>query len=86
MFPGGHKSIFGQEMRNSNFRLKMDHVGQKSIFGQKIASSNLRLKFAQKWCLEVSNRFLVKKLKVQFFDQNRPKMCFRGPKSILVEN
>ena len=47
----------------------MDRGGQKSIFGQKIESSIFRPKFAQKWCLEVSNRFLVEKLKFQIFDQ-----------------
>ena len=35
MFPGGLKSISGQEMKNSNFRQKMDPVGQKSIFWSK---------------------------------------------------
>ena len=61
MFPGGLKSIFGQEMKNSNFRQKMDPVGQKSIFGQKIESSIFRPKLAQKWFLQISNRFLVEK-------------------------
>ena len=61
MFPGGLKSIFGQKMKNSNFRQKMEPVGQKSIFGQKIESSIFRPKFAQKWFLQISNRFLVEK-------------------------
>ena len=33
--PRGLKSIFGLEMKISNFRPKMDPEGQKSIFGQK---------------------------------------------------
>ena len=61
MVPGGLKSIFGQKMKISIFRPKIDPGGEKSIFGQKIEISIFRQKFAQKWCLEVSNRFLVKK-------------------------
>ena len=48
---------------------KMVSGRQKSIFGQKIKIWIFRPKFAQKWCLEVSNRFLVKKWKFRFFDQ-----------------
>ena len=61
MVAGGLKSIFGQKMKISIFRPKIDPGGEKSIFGQKIEISIFRQKFAQKWCLEVSNRFLVKK-------------------------
>merc|ERR1712035_166020 len=59
--PEGLKSIFGQKMKISIFRPKIDPGGEKSIFGQKIEISIFRLKSAQKWCLDVSNRFLVKK-------------------------
>ena len=59
MFPEGLKSIFGRKMKNWNFRPKMDPGGQKSIFDQKIESSIFRPKLAQKYYLEVSNRFLV---------------------------
>ena len=48
MVPKGLKSIFGQKMKISNFRPKMDPDGQKSIFGQKIESAIFRPKFAQK--------------------------------------
>ena len=61
MVPRGLKSIFGREIKISNFRPKMDPGGQKSIFGQKIESSIFRPKIAKKWCLEVSNRFLIEK-------------------------
>ena len=37
----------------------------------------------QKWTLGVKNRFLVKKSKVQFLDQNLPKMVPRDHKSIF---
>ena len=47
----------------------MDPGGQKSIFDQKIESSIFRPKLAQKYYLEVSNRFLVENLKTQFLDQ-----------------
>ena len=61
MVPRGLKSIFGRKMKNSIFRPKMDPGSQKSIFDQKIENSNFRSTFAQKWCLEVLNRFLVEK-------------------------
>ena len=47
----------------------MDPGGQKSIFGQKTKSSIFRPKLAPKCSLEVSNRFLVKKWKIQIFDK-----------------
>ena len=59
MFPGGLKSMFGRKMENSNFRPKIDPGGQKTIFDQKIESSFSRPKLAQKYYLEVANRFLV---------------------------
>ena len=47
----------------------MDPGSQKSIFGQKIESSNFQPKFAQNWCLDISNRFLVEKRKIRIFEQ-----------------
>ena len=60
----------------------MDPVGQKSIFCQKIESSNFRPKLAQKWFLQISNRFLVEKLKIKIFDQ---KLTLEVENRILVK-
>ena len=62
----GLKSIFGQKMKISIFRPKIDPGGEKSIFGQKIEISIFRPKSAQKWCLEVSIDFWSK-MKISIF-------------------
>ena len=66
MVPTDLKSIFGRKMSNSIFRQKIDPVGQKSIFGRKIKNSI----FDQKLTLEVKNRFLAEKSKIQFLTKN----------------
>ena len=63
------KSTFGRKIRNSNFRPKIESGGQKLIFGQKIESVIFQPKLAKKWSLKVSDRFLVEKWQIQFFDQ-----------------
>merc|ERR1712102_140670 len=75
MVPRGFKSIFGQKKNKKN-----QNFDQKLIFGQKIKIWIFRPKFAQKWCLEVSNRFLVKKMKISIF---RQKIDPGGEKSIF---
>ena len=55
MVPRDLQWIFDRKIRNSNFRLKIDSGGQK------IDSVIFQPKFAQKWSLEISNRFLVEK-------------------------
>ena len=72
MVPRDLKSIFGRKIKKSIFRLKMDPGGQKSIFGQKIESSIFRPKLAQKWFLQISNRFLVEKWEIQISTKNWP--------------
>ena len=61
MFLNGLKSIFGREMKDSNFQPKIDPGGQKYILDKKIESSVFRPKLTHHWALEVSNQFLVEK-------------------------